>query len=61
LNESEFLSEQYERVIKTLSEKWTIAGMMVEKAGKLLSSKGDSSFLKKLRPKNIFPDGKGLC
>jgi len=56
LNESEFLSEQYERVIKTLSEKWTIAGMMVEKAGKLLSSKGDSSFLK-----NIFPDGKRLC
>ena len=59
LNESEFLSEQYERVIKTLSEKWTIAGMMVEKAGKLLSSKGDSSFLKKLRPKIFFLMARG--
>jgi tetratricopeptide (TPR) repeat protein len=53
-NESELLADQYDRLMKTLSEKWTIAGMMVEKAGKLLSSKGDSSFLKQLKPKIFF-------
>jgi len=54
LDESELLAEQYKRLMRTVSEKWTIAGMMLEKAGKLLSYKGDTSFLKKLKPKIYF-------
>jgi len=59
LDESELLAEQYERLLRTVSEKWTIAGMMVEKAGKLLSSTGDSSFLYKLKPKIYFLMARG--
>jgi hypothetical protein len=58
-NESELFADEYDRLMKTLSEKWTIAGMMVEKAGRLLSSKGDSSFLKQLKPKIFFLMARG--
>ena len=54
LREPGFLSEEYDRLRKTISEKWTIAGLMIQKAGKLLSSTGDSSMLLKLKPKIYF-------
>lgn len=54
INQDDFISEEYEKVKKAVSEKWTIAGWMLEKAGKLLSSPGDSSILIQLRPKINF-------
>jgi len=54
INRDEFISEEYERIKKTVSEKWTIAGMMLQKAGKLLSTKQDSSILLQMRPKINF-------
>jgi caspase domain-containing protein/tetratricopeptide repeat protein len=54
LREPGFLSEEYDRLRKTISEKWTIAGLMIQKAGKLLSTTGDSSMLLKLKPKIYF-------
>lgn len=54
LSEDEFISEEYERIKKTVSEKWTIAGLMLQKAGKLLSTNNDSTILFQLRPKINF-------
>ena len=54
LNRDEFISEEYERIKKAVSEKWTIAGMMLEKAGKLLSTNNDSTILFQLRPRINF-------
>jgi Tfp pilus assembly protein PilF len=54
ISQDEFFSEEYEKIKKTISEKWTIAGMMLEKAGKLLSSNNDSTILFQLRPKINF-------
>lgn len=52
-NSPEFLTAEYERMKNAVSEKWTIAGMMVQKAGVLLS-RGDSSVLQELKPKINF-------
>ncbi len=49
-----FLSDEYERMQHAVSEKWTIAGRMVEKAGKLLSSKNDSTLFYQLKPRIAF-------
>src|SRR5688572_95438 len=60
LSHDEFLSEEYERIKKTVSEKWTIAGLMLQKAGKLLSSNQDSSVLLQMRPKINFLFARGF-
>lgn len=49
-----FLSDEYERLQRTVSEKWTIAARMIQKAGKLLSAKNDSSLFYQLKPKISF-------
>ena len=54
VNQDEFISEEYERIKKAVAEKWTIAGMMLEKAGRLLSSNNDSMIFFQLRPKINF-------
>ncbi len=50
----DFLSEEYERQNKAVNEKWTLAGEMLRKAGRLLSSRNDSSLLLQLKPKINF-------
>lgn len=49
----EFLADEYDRMKNAVSEKWTVAGMMIEKAGRLLSA-GDQSILHQLQPKINF-------
>ena len=49
-----FLSDEYERLQKTVSEKWTIAARMIEKAGRLLSTNKDSALFYQLKPKIGF-------
>jgi len=60
LGQDEFLSGEYERIKKTVSEKWTNAGLMLQKAGKLLSSNQDSSILLQMRPKINFLLARGF-
>lgn len=60
LNQDEFISEEYERIKKAVSEKWTIAGMMLQKAGALLSTSNDSTILIQLRPKINFLLARGF-
>lgn len=59
LEPHDFLTDEYDRIKKTLSEKWTIAGLMLQKAGKLLSP-GDSSILLQLKPKINFLFARGF-
>lgn len=49
-----FLQDEYERMKKAASEKWTVTGLMLEKAGRLLSTGSDSSWLLQLKPKIGF-------
>ena len=54
-----FLSDEYERMQRAVSEKWTIAGMMIEKASKMLSSKNDSTLFYRLKPRIAFLFARG--
>ena len=54
-----FLSDEYERLQNTVSEKWTITARMIQKAGKLLSSKGDSTLFYQLKPRVGFLFARG--
>lgn len=49
-----FLQEEYERMKKAASERWTVTGLMLEKAGRLLSTSRDSTWLLQLKPKIGF-------
>jgi len=53
-NPSSFLSNEYEKLQNTVSEKWTITANMIEKAGKLLSAKNDSTLFYQLKPRISF-------
>lgn len=53
------LLQEYERMKKAVSEKWSITGMMLQKAGKLLSSDNDSTWLIQLKPKISFLMARG--
>jgi Tfp pilus assembly protein PilF len=50
----EFLKDEYEQMKKAVTEKWTIAALMMQKAGKLLSYGTDSAWLLQLKPKINF-------
>lgn len=51
---SSLLHSEYEKMKKAVSEKWSITGMMLQKAGKMLSSGNDSAWLMDLKPKIGF-------
>ncbi|HMK17603.1 MAG TPA: caspase family protein [Chitinophagaceae bacterium] len=53
-NTQSFLSDEYERMQTAVSEKWTITAMMIQKAGKLLSTKNDSTLFYQLKPRIGF-------
>ncbi len=55
-----FLSDEYERLQRTVSEKWTIAGRMIEKAGKMLSGNKDSTLFYQLKPRIRFLLARGF-
>jgi Tfp pilus assembly protein PilF len=54
-----FLDDEYDRMKKSVSEKWTVTAMMIQKAGKLLSSNTDSSLLLQLKPRINFLMARG--
>lgn len=51
---SMLLHSEYEKMKKAVSEKWSITGMMLQKAAALLSAGNDSTWLLQLKPKIGF-------